>query len=87
MCAVRTVCIAGSTGSIGTQALDVVRAAGGRFEVVALGARSSVKLLAEQAREVRPKRVAIADASRRASWPAWCRLAPRSWPARERWRR
>jgi 1-deoxy-D-xylulose-5-phosphate reductoisomerase len=61
---VRTVCIAGSTGSIGTQALDVVRAAGGRFEVVALGARSSVKLLADQAREVRPKWVAIADPSR-----------------------
>ncbi len=36
----------------------------GRFEVVALGARSSVKLLAEQAREVRPRQVAIADASR-----------------------
>jgi 1-deoxy-D-xylulose-5-phosphate reductoisomerase len=61
---VQTVCIAGSTGSIGTQALDVVRAAAGRFEVVALGARSSVKLLAEQAHEVRPQRVAIADASR-----------------------
>lgn len=60
----RTVCIAGSTGSIGTQALDVVRAAGGRFEIVALGARSSVKLLAEQAREVRPRRVAIADSTK-----------------------
>jgi 1-deoxy-D-xylulose-5-phosphate reductoisomerase len=60
----KTVSIAGSTGSIGTQALDVIRAAGGRFEVVALGARSSVQLLAEQAREVRPRRVAIADASR-----------------------
>jgi 1-deoxy-D-xylulose-5-phosphate reductoisomerase len=61
---VKTVCIAGSTGSIGTQALDVVRAGGGQFDVVALGARSSVKLLAEQAREVRPRRVAIADATR-----------------------
>ena len=61
---VKTVCIAGSTGSIGTQALDVVRAAGGRFEVVSLGARSSVKLLAEQARDVRPRQVAIADATR-----------------------
>ena len=64
MPAVRTVCIAGSTGSIGTQALDVVRAAAGRFEVVALAARSSVALLAEQAREVRPPRVAIADATK-----------------------
>jgi 1-deoxy-D-xylulose-5-phosphate reductoisomerase len=60
----RTVCIAGSTGSIGTQALDVVRAAGDRFEVVALAARSSVKLLAEQAHQVRPRLVAIADAGR-----------------------
>ena len=60
----RTVCIAGSTGSIGTQALDVVRAAEGRFEVVALGAHSSVRLLAEQACDLRPKRVAIGDASR-----------------------
>ncbi len=60
----RTVCIAGSTGSIGTQALEVVRAAEGRFDVIALGARSSVRLLAEQAHEVRPKRVAIADPTR-----------------------
>jgi 1-deoxy-D-xylulose-5-phosphate reductoisomerase len=61
--ATRTLCIAGSTGSIGTQALDVVRAAGGRFEVVALGAGSSVETLAAQAREWRPARVAIADES------------------------
>ena len=63
MSATRTLCIAGSTGSIGTQALDVVRAAGGRFEVVALGAGSSVEMLAAQAREWRPARVAIAEES------------------------
>jgi 1-deoxy-D-xylulose-5-phosphate reductoisomerase len=45
-----TVSLVGSTGSIGTQAIDVVRASGGRFEVVALAAQSSVDLLAEQAR-------------------------------------
>jgi 1-deoxy-D-xylulose-5-phosphate reductoisomerase len=44
--------------------LEVVRANPGLFEVTALGARSSVGLLAQQAREMRPKRVAIADASK-----------------------
>ena len=57
-----TVAIAGSTGSIGTQTLDVVRAERGRFEVVAIGAASSVDALAAQAQEIRPKIVAIADA-------------------------
>jgi 1-deoxy-D-xylulose-5-phosphate reductoisomerase len=55
------VSIAGSTGSIGTQALDVVRAAPDRFEVVALSAGTSFAALAEQAREVRPERVVLAD--------------------------
>jgi 1-deoxy-D-xylulose-5-phosphate reductoisomerase len=59
----RNVVIAGSTGSIGTQALDVVAASPDRFEVVALGTGSSVALLAEQAHAVRPAVVAIADAS------------------------
>jgi 1-deoxy-D-xylulose-5-phosphate reductoisomerase len=58
------VAIVGSTGSIGTQALDVVAAEGDRYEVVALGAATSVDLLAEQAHAVHPKVVAIADASR-----------------------
>ena len=60
----KALAIAGSTGSIGTQALDVVRAAGGRFRVVALGAGSSVDLLARQAREFRPEVVALADGTR-----------------------
>lgn len=60
----KTLCVAGSTGSIGTQALEVVRANPGRFEVVALGACSSVGLLGQQARELRPKTVAIADATK-----------------------
>jgi 1-deoxy-D-xylulose-5-phosphate reductoisomerase len=55
------VSIAGSTGSIGTQTLDVIRAARGRFEVVALAAGGSVETLAAQAREFRPKLVALAD--------------------------
>jgi 1-deoxy-D-xylulose-5-phosphate reductoisomerase len=61
-----TVAILGSTGSIGTQTLDVVRAEPDRFEVVALGAFSSVEVLAEQAAEMRPRIVAIADQTRAA---------------------
>jgi 1-deoxy-D-xylulose-5-phosphate reductoisomerase len=56
-----TVSIAGSTGSIGTQTLDVVAAEPDRYEVVALGAGSSVDVLAEQAHRWAPKVVAIAD--------------------------
>jgi 1-deoxy-D-xylulose-5-phosphate reductoisomerase len=58
---VTTVAVLGATGSIGTQTLDVVRAEPGRYEVVALGACRSVDLLAEQAKEFRPKVVAVVD--------------------------
>ncbi|HTN78691.1 MAG TPA: 1-deoxy-D-xylulose-5-phosphate reductoisomerase [Acidimicrobiales bacterium] len=57
------VAVAGSTGSIGAQTLDVVAAEPDRFEVVSLGASSSVDRLIEQARAVRPKVVAIADSA------------------------
>ncbi|HTT86391.1 MAG TPA: 1-deoxy-D-xylulose-5-phosphate reductoisomerase [Acidimicrobiales bacterium] len=56
-----SVSIVGSTGSIGTQALQVVDEAPERFRVVALGARSSVGELAAQARRLRPEVVAIGD--------------------------
>ena len=59
----RTVSLVGSTGSVGTQAVDVVRAEPDRYRVVAIGAHSSVDLLAAQAEELRPEVVAIADAS------------------------
>ena len=59
------VAIAGSSGSIGTQTLDVVRAEAGAYEVVALGVGSSVEVLIEQAREFRPAVVAVADRGRR----------------------
>lgn len=55
------VSLAGSTGSIGTQTLDVVRADPDHLRIVALGAHSSVRLLAEQAAEMRPEVVAIGD--------------------------
>ncbi|MFN6120723.1 MAG: 1-deoxy-D-xylulose-5-phosphate reductoisomerase [Actinomycetes bacterium] len=60
------VAIAGSSGSIGTQTLDVVRAEAGAYEVVALGVGSSVDLLIEQALEFRPKVVAVGDPAQRA---------------------
>jgi 1-deoxy-D-xylulose-5-phosphate reductoisomerase len=59
--AVTTVAIAGSTGSIGTQTVDVVRTEPDRFEVVALAAWSSVDRLVAQANELRPKLVVVAD--------------------------
>jgi len=61
------VAIAGSTGSIGTQTLDVIRAEGAdRYDVVGLGAGSSVEQLVAQVREFRPSVVAVADAASRA---------------------
>ncbi|WP_116998833.1 1-deoxy-D-xylulose-5-phosphate reductoisomerase [Desertimonas flava] len=60
------VAIAGSSGSIGTQTLDVVRAEPGRYEVTALGVGSSIDVLIEQAQEFRPEVVAVADPARRA---------------------
>ncbi len=61
---VTTVAIAGSTGSIGTQTLEVIEAESERYEVVALGASTSVETLAAQARHWHPKIVAIADDAR-----------------------
>ena len=58
-----TVAVVGSTGSIGTQTLDVVDAAGGAFRVQAIGAHSSIRLLADQAARHRPDVVALADPS------------------------
>jgi len=55
----KNIAILGSTGSIGTQALDVVRKNPDRFEVYALTANSSVDLLIEQAIEFQPEVVVI----------------------------
>jgi 1-deoxy-D-xylulose-5-phosphate reductoisomerase len=61
--AARTISLVGSTGSIGTQAIDVIRAEPDRYRVVALGAARSVEQLGAQAAELRPEYVAIADSS------------------------
>ena len=57
----RKLCILGSTGSIGTQTLDVVRANNGEFEVHALAAGTNVELLAAQAEEFKPKLISVRD--------------------------
>ena len=54
-------CILGSTGSIGTQALDVVRQHPDRYEAYCLTANNSVEKLARQAREFKPAAVVIAN--------------------------
>jgi 1-deoxy-D-xylulose-5-phosphate reductoisomerase len=73
------VALLGSTGSVGEQALDVIRAAEGRFRVVALAAGRSAERLAAQARELRPAAVGLVDetqaAALAAELPPGCRLA------------
>ena len=59
------VAIAGSTGSIGTQTIDVVRAEPDRFVVTALAAGSSVDQLIQQATLLRPELVVVASAEAR----------------------
>ncbi|MBQ7191677.1 MAG: 1-deoxy-D-xylulose-5-phosphate reductoisomerase [Paludibacteraceae bacterium] len=60
---VKRLAILGSTGSIGTQTLDIVRQYPDRFEVYALTAGNNVERLIKQAREFRPEVVCIADES------------------------
>ncbi len=57
----KQIALLGSTGSIGTQTLDVVRNHPDRFEVYALSAHRSIDLLIRQAREFHPEVVCIAD--------------------------
>lgn len=58
----RKVSILGSTGSIGTQALDVVRSNKEKFEVTALACGRNLELLSEQIREFSPKIAVIESA-------------------------
>ena len=60
----RHIAILGSTGSIGTQALDVIGRHPDRFEVELLTAGSNSRLLIEQARKFNPSSVVIADETR-----------------------
>ncbi|MFH1002551.1 MAG: 1-deoxy-D-xylulose-5-phosphate reductoisomerase [Chloroflexota bacterium] len=58
---VRQIAVLGSTGSIGRQALEVIRAFPERFRVVALAAGDNTELLARQASEFKPKYVYCRD--------------------------
>jgi 1-deoxy-D-xylulose 5-phosphate reductoisomerase (EC 1.1.1.267) len=62
----KNIAIIGSTGSIGTQALDVINHLPGRFRVVALAAGRQVEVLAEQALRHRPLLLSVADEARAA---------------------
>ena len=53
----------GSSGSIGTQTLDIIRGAPDRYRVSALGVGSSIEVAVAQADEFRPEVVAVADES------------------------
>ncbi len=55
------ICLLGSTGSIGTSTLDVVRQRADRFQVYALVAGQNVELLVEQIREFRPRVAVVAS--------------------------
>ena len=73
----RRLSILGSTGSIGRNALRVVRQFPDRFRVAALAAGRNVKLLAEQIRDVAPEAAAVYDEAAagelKALLPAACR--------------
>ena len=58
------ICILGSTGSIGTQALDVIEQHSDLYEVYCLTAHNRVQELAEQARKFHPAAVVIANEAR-----------------------
>lgn len=57
----KQICILGSTGSIGTQALDVIKEHSDLYEVYCLTANNKFELLAEQARKFKPAAVVIAN--------------------------
>lgn len=57
----KRISLLGSTGSIGTSTLQVVRHLKEELEVVALAARSNIELLQKQAEEFRPKLIAVHD--------------------------
>ncbi|NQT22426.1 MAG: 1-deoxy-D-xylulose-5-phosphate reductoisomerase [Candidatus Omnitrophica bacterium] len=69
----KRIAILGSTGSIGTNALDVIRRNPEKFNVVGLAAKGNYRLLAQQARAFKVKRIAISDASH---YSALKRLVP-----------
>lgn len=66
----KRVCVLGSTGSIGTQALDVARRHPEFVKIVALSANTQAELLLEQAREFSVEHVVLANAEIAEAWRA-----------------
>ncbi len=60
----KQICILGSTGSIGTQALDIIEHHSDMYEAYCLTANTKVEMLAAQARKFHPACVVIADESK-----------------------
>jgi 1-deoxy-D-xylulose-5-phosphate reductoisomerase len=58
---VKAITLLGSTGSIGTQTLDIVEHNPDKFRIVGLAAGSNVEMLAQQVRQFRPEIVAIGN--------------------------
>lgn len=78
---VKRVLVLGSTGSVGTQTLDVLAGLGGSHQVVGLSAHSSVEALLAQVHEVSPEAICLSDPAAAArlrsggeSLPSGCRL-------------
>ena len=59
----KAISVLGSTGSIGTQTLEIVQECPERFKVVALTAGRNLSLLVEQIQQHQPEVVALADAA------------------------
>ena len=79
----KRITILGSTGSIGTNTLDVIRRKPGSYSIFALAAGRNVGLLAEQILEFRPKVAVTADEDTRDGLAAILKdgpLPPRDWP-------
>lgn len=57
----KKIIILGSTGSIGTNTIEVIEKNKRDFQIVGITARKNVKLLAEQAKKIKPKYIGIAD--------------------------
>lgn len=63
----QSISIIGSTGSIGTQALNIIREREGEFTVIALSAKQNLTVLIEQIKEFKPRYVHIEDLNARAT--------------------
>ena len=74
----KKIVILGSTGSIGRNTVNVVKHLTGELEVVGLAARGNIEMLAQQARELKCRHVALSDISRldelRKILPANCKI-------------